>query len=264
MTAVVARPEGAMTHQQLPEDHRLVLHVPCHAVDLAEGGGGEVRAEGEAAARVPADVVALLDQGLVVKAGERALAEVPGHADREALGARASPFVDRRHLVVAAGVDHERKGELPAAGVDLLLRERAAARLDRDRHGVARDGARQGADRLHLVEQPGLLGPVQLEGRRTGGGFRRRDGRREGRGGGDQSCSYPCPTNHDRGIVQHRAAARTIVSDEFALYATSFLRSARTGMVKSSALTTVSQAALPTIDQSSGPVASPRVISTRW
>src|SRR5215207_1376456 len=47
-------------------------------------------------------------------------------------------------------------------------------------------------------------------------------------------------------------------------HATSFLRSTLTGIVKSRALTTSSQAEFPTIDQNSGPVASPRVISTRW
>ena len=60
-----------------------------------------------------------------------------------------------------------------------------------------------------------------------------------------------------RGIVQHRAV-------RWGVHATSFRLRARTGIVKSSALTAASHAALPTTDQSSGPVARPRVISTRW
>jgi hypothetical protein len=47
-------------------------------------------------------------------------------------------------------------------------------------------------------------------------------------------------------------------------YGTSLARSARTGIGKRSAVTTASHAVWIRICAASGPVASPRVISTRW
>src|SRR5262245_52938746 len=48
---VGARLERAAAHQEFAEDHRLVLHVPRHAVHLAKGDGGQTRPEGEAVAQ---------------------------------------------------------------------------------------------------------------------------------------------------------------------------------------------------------------------
>src|SRR4051812_29113927 len=58
VTRVVAGPEAALVLEQLLEDHRLVLIVPGHVVDLAEREGRELRAVVELAADVAAGVVA--------------------------------------------------------------------------------------------------------------------------------------------------------------------------------------------------------------
>ncbi len=225
----------------------------------------------ELPADMAARVVALVDQRLVVEVGDRALAEVLRRVDGEALRLGALAAAGRGHHVVAAGVDHEREREVavPADG-ELLLLDGVAAGHDLDRDVLATGRAGQIAHRGDLVEQVGALRPVQVERRRHRSPRSPAAGRVSAAATAAKAMSYPSPTNHDRGIV-HDPATECICGDnKFQVgpgtddHATSFFRRARTGIVKSRAATTASQAALPTIDQNSGPVARPRVISTRW